>query len=110
MVMKKYADKNRADDSHIPAQAAQSALKQALENEEDADAEISEQDLQDLENADRNLSSDESQSADMLDNEDDEGVTLNEGPDEADLFDTGEDLDISEETLFPDIDPDSDNP
>lgn len=73
------------------------------------DAEISEEDIRDLEHSGQDRSSDESQSADLLDNEDYEGTGLNEGPDEDDLFDTGEDLDISKETLFPDEDPDSED-
>ena len=70
---------------------------------------VSETEAGDLENATNDLSSDESQVSDLLDDTDTDGDALNEGPDEQDLFDTGEDLDISEETLFPDEDPDSDD-
>lgn len=105
--MKKQEDKPQGS----PKRSGQADKDVARQDETtgNANAEISGQDLQDLENSGNDLSSDESRSADMLDNEDDEGAALNEGPDEEDLFDTGADLDISEEALFPDIDPDSDD-
>lgn len=45
-----------------------------------------------------------------LEKGDGEGTPLNEGPDDEDFFDTGEDLDVSKEELFPDEDPESEDP
>jgi len=64
-------------------------------NLSDDNSDVTEEELELLEEADRDTSSDESQAANLLDNEDDDGEELNEGKDEKNLFDTGEELDRS---------------
>jgi hypothetical protein len=59
----------------------------------DDDSDVSEEELELLEDAEIDTSSDESQAANLLDNEDDDGDELNEGKDDRSLFDTGQDLD-----------------
>jgi hypothetical protein len=72
----------------------------------DNDIDISPGELALLEEAERNASSDESIASDLLDNTDEDGDELNEGPDEDSLFDTGEDLDMPNSVNNPDIDAD----
>jgi hypothetical protein len=57
-----------------------------------------------LEDAEYDDSSDESITADMLDETDEDGDELNEGPAEHNRFDTGEDLDMPNSVVNPDID------
>lgn len=76
----------------------------------DGDVEITDQEIEDLQNAADGVSSDESiLSENFLDDEDMDGDELNVGPDENRLFHTGEDLDVSAEDLNPDLDPDSED-
>ena len=72
----------------------------------DENTDISPEELALLEEADRDTSSDESRAADLLDDTDEDGDALNEGPDEDSLFDTGEDLDMPNSVANPDIDAD----
>jgi hypothetical protein len=70
----------------------------------DEDTDISPDEIALLEEAERDTSSDESRSSDLLDDRDDDGDELNEGPDEDNAFDTGEDLDMPNDVNNPDID------
>ncbi len=72
----------------------------------DENTDISPEELALLEEADRDTSSDESRAADLLDDTDEDGDALNEGPEEDSLFDTGEDLDMPNSVVNPDIDAD----
>jgi hypothetical protein len=72
----------------------------------DESTDISPEELALLEEADRDTSSDESEAADLLEDTDEDGDALNEGPDEDSLFDTGEDLDMPNSVNNPDIDAD----
>ena len=75
----------------------------------DDDTDISATEIALLEEAEMDTSSDESRASDLLDDVDDDGDELNEGPDEDNLFDTGEDLDISEDVINPDKNADEEN-
>lgn len=70
----------------------------------DEDTDISPDEIALLEEAERDTSSDESRSSDLLDDRDDDGDELNEGPDEDNAFDMGEDLDMPNDVNNPDID------
>lgn len=83
----------------------QERQEKSKDNLIDSKVEISEDEIEDLENAANDTSSDESQSSkDFLDDEDLDGTPLNEGPDEDKLFHTGTDLDVEDEDLTPDND------
>ena len=75
----------------------------------DGDTDISPEEIALLEEAERDTSSDESRSSDLLDDTDDDGDELNEGPDEDYAFDTGEDLDMPNDVNNPDIDEEDEN-
>lgn len=62
-----------------------------------------------LEEAERDTSSDESRASDLLDDRDEDGDELNEGPDEDNAFDLGEDLDMPNDVNNPDIDEEDEN-
>jgi len=70
----------------------------------DNERDVSKPELQDLDNAEKNIPADESRSRDIPDTEDNDGAPLNEGPDEEDLFDTGENQDVPPSDLFPEDD------
>lgn len=57
-----------------------------------------------LEEADRDTSSDESRTANLLDHTDEDGEELNEGGVTDNAFDTGSDLDMPNDVNNPDID------
>ncbi len=70
----------------------------------DAGSDISPEELQLLERTEFDYSSDETQSAGLLDQVDEDGDVLNEKSGEAqNYFDTGEDLDIPNTVMNPDI-------
>jgi len=70
----------------------------------DPDTDISADEIALLEEAERDTTSDESRASDLLDDADDDGDELNEGPDEDNAFDLGEDLDMPNNVNNPDID------
>lgn len=96
---------NRDDDYRLPGDLPESnadfggaAEDEGFDDDNnlvDDESDVSDEELELLEEASIDTSSDESQAANLLDNEDDEGDELNEGKDEKNLFDTGEDLDRS---------------
>lgn len=103
------------DDYRLPRElpeeepAERSGLASQLQQDEeegllDEDSDISPEELALLEEAERDTSSDESRASDILDDRDDDGDELNEGPDEDNAFDTGEDLDMPNDVNNPDID------
>ena len=75
----------------------------------DPATDVTEQDIELLEEAEHDYSSDETRAADLLDDTDEDGEALNEGPDEGNAFDLGEDLDMPEDTLNPDHDMDEED-
>lgn len=75
----------------------------------DDESNVSPMEIALLEEADMDTSSDESRSADLLENTDDDGDELNEGPDDDNLFDTGEDLDVSKNMTNPDTNKDEED-
>lgn len=76
----------------------------------DPKVEISNREIEDLEQASQDTSSDETQmSENFLDDEDADGALLNEGPDLDSQFDTGQDLDVDPEDLYPDRDMESED-
>ncbi len=75
----------------------------------DDESNVSPMEIALLEDADMDTSSDESRSADLLENTDDDGDELNEGPDDDNLFDTGEDLDVSKNMTNPDTNKDEED-
>lgn len=83
----------------------QEKQEKSKDNLVDPEVDISEDEIEDLDNSSNDTSSDESQSSkDFLDEEDFDGDALNEGPDEDKLFHTGTDLDIEDDDLTPDND------
>lgn len=76
------------------------------ENEDliDENTDISATEIALLEESERDTSSDESRASDLLDDRDEDGDELNEGPDEDNAFDMGEDLDMPNDVNNPDID------
>jgi hypothetical protein len=70
----------------------------------DEDTNITATEIALLEEAERDTSSDESRASDLLDDADEDGDGLNEGPDEDNAFDMGEDLDMPNNVNNPDID------
>ncbi|WP_118975218.1 hypothetical protein [Taibaiella koreensis] len=70
----------------------------------DDDTDISPDEIALLEESERDTSSDESRASDLLDDTDEDGDELNEGPDEDNAFDLGEDLDMPNDVNNPDID------
>ena len=83
----------------------QELQEKSKDNLVDSKVEISDDEIEDLEKAANDESSDESKSSkDFLDEEDSDGDPLNEGPDEDKLFHTGTDLDVEDEDLTPDND------
>ncbi|RYZ35758.1 MAG: hypothetical protein EOP49_33210 [Sphingobacteriales bacterium] len=70
----------------------------------DEDTDISAEEIALLEEAERDTASDESRASDLLEDRDDDGDELNEGPDEDNAFDMGEDLDMPNDVNNPDID------
>jgi len=75
----------------------------------DPATDLTPEDLELLEEAEHDYSSDETGAADLLDDTDEDGTALNEGPDEDNVFDTGEDLDMPDDTLNPDHDIDEED-
>jgi hypothetical protein len=69
----------------------------------DEDTNITATEIALLEEAERDTSSDESRASDLLDDADEDGDGLNEGPDEDNAFDMGEDLDMTNDVNNPDI-------
>lgn len=67
------------------------------------ESDISPEELQLLERAEYDYSSDETLSAELLDETDDDGDILNESSGEQNYFDTGEDLDMPNSVMNPDI-------
>lgn len=70
----------------------------------DDNTDISPTEIALLKEAERDSESDETRASDLLDDADDDGDELNEGPDEDNLFDLGEDLDMPNDVNNPDID------
>lgn len=70
----------------------------------DGNTDISASEIAMLEESGMDLDSDEAVGSDLLDNTDEDGDPLNEGPDDDSLFDLGEDLDMSNDVNNPDID------
>lgn len=70
----------------------------------DGETDISPTEIALLEEAGMDTESDEAIGSELLDSTDEDGDLLNEGPDEDSLFDTGEDLDMSNDVTNPDID------
>jgi hypothetical protein len=89
-----------------PEQAENEIAAQQDEDDEliDGNTDISPTEIAMLEDAGLDLDSDEAIGSDLLDDTDEDGDPLNEGPDEGSLFDTGEDLDMSNDINNPDID------
>lgn len=75
----------------------------------DEETDVSPDEIALLEEAERDTSSDESRASDLLDDTDDDGDALNEGPDKDNAFDTGEDLDMPNDVNNPDIDEEDEN-
>lgn len=75
----------------------------------DAVSNISPEELQLLERAEFDYSSDETLSAELLDEVDDDGDALNESSGEENYFDTGEDLDMPNSIVNPDINQDEED-
>ncbi|PSK87406.1 hypothetical protein [Taibaiella chishuiensis] len=69
----------------------------------DANSNVSPEELQLLERTEFDYSSDETQVADLLDQVDEDGDVLNENSVAENYFDTGEDLDIPNTVMNPDI-------
>lgn len=74
----------------------------------DESTDISPEEIALLEESEIDDSSDETRASAILDNTDEDGDELNEGPDEDNLFDTGADLDMPDEVQNPDMDADED--
>jgi len=89
---------------------ANSEEESTRENLTDDRTEIAPEELELLDSTSYDSSSDESASSDLLDDEDDDGDELNEGPGEDSLFDTGEDLDMPRNITNPDADKDEEEP
>jgi hypothetical protein len=70
----------------------------------DDNTDISPTEIALLEEAEQDTSSDETRASDLLDDRDEDGDELNEGPDEDNPFDMGEDLDMPNNVNNPDID------
>lgn len=70
----------------------------------DGNTDISPTEIALLEESGMDTDSDEAIGSELLDNTDDDGDPLNEGPDEDSLFDIGEDLDMPNDINNPDID------
>ena len=73
------------------------------------ESDISPEELQLLERAEFDYSSDETLSAELLDETDEDGDALNEGSGEENYFDTGEDLDMPNSVTNPDINQDEED-
>ena len=105
------------DDYRLPRELPEEAvpdtgdLQEEAEDDDDLideETDISPAELALLEEAELDTSSDETRASDLLDDTDDDGDALNEGPDEDNLFDTGEDLDMPDDILNPDKNADED--
>ncbi len=75
----------------------------------DGETDISPVEIALLEAAEWDATSDETLASDLLDDTDEEGEELNEGPAEDNVFDTGEDLDMPNSVTNPDIDADEED-
>lgn len=85
------------------AEAAEKEAEQTRPAADDPSTDVSERDIAILDDSEASPSSDESRyGTGLLDEEDEEGDPLNEGPDENSLFDTGEDLDMPDSVMDPD--------
>lgn len=74
------------------------------------ESDISPEELQMLERAEYDYSSDETLSAELLDETDEDGDVLNESSgEEKNFFDTGEDLDMPNSVMNPDINQDEED-
>ena len=82
---------------------ARGVLDQPQDDLIDPVSDISPQELEMLEQAEYDYSSDETQSAELLDETDEDGDMLNERSGEENYFDTGEDLDMPNSVANPDI-------
>ncbi len=104
------------DDYRLPRELPEqeNADPVPLEEEEEREiltdgvTDISPEEIDLLAESERDSSSDESRTADILEDTDEDGERLNEGPDEDNPFDTGDDLDIPDDVRNPDIDADED--
>jgi len=70
----------------------------------DGNTDISPEEIALLEQSGMDMNSDEAIGSDLLDNDDDDGDALNEGPDDDAMFDLGADLDMPNDVNNPDID------
>lgn len=73
------------------------------------ESDISPEELQLLERAEFDYSSDETLSSELLDETDEDGDALNESSGEENYFDTGEDLDMPNSVMNPDINQDEED-
>ena len=105
-------------DSRLNKAAQEEDMERAARRREQPDPEdplndpstdITPEDIELLEEAENNYSSDETKASDLLDDTDEDGTALNEGPDEDNVFDTGEDLDMPDDILNPDHDIDEED-
>ncbi len=74
----------------------------------DGNINVSPEEIVLLKESEQDNSSDETWASDILEDTDEDGERLNEGPDEDNVFDTGDDLDIPDDVLNPDIDAEDD--
>src|SRR5690554_3527202 len=102
-------DKNKENfknyDDNSGSNLANSEKNREQENQKH---DISKQETENLEKSGNDLTSDESINSGLLDDEDTEGIPLNEGPDDDHLFDVGEELDVRPDDLNPDLDNEKD--
>jgi len=82
----------------------EAALKDEDDELIDGNTDISPTEIAMLEESGMDLDSDEAIGSDLLDDTDEDGDPLNEGPDDGSLFDLGEDLDMTNDIANPDID------
>lgn len=91
------------------AVVARGVQEEQPEDLTDAVSDISPEELQLLERTEFDYSSDETLSAELLDEVDDDGDALNESSGEENYFDTGEDLDMPNNIVNPDINQDEED-
>jgi hypothetical protein len=99
-------EEERGDDEDAEQVGQDDDINDDLIND---DTDISATEIALLEEAERDTSSDESRASDLLDDRDDDGEELNEGPDEDNAFDMGEDLDMPNDVNNPDINEEDEN-
>ena len=91
------------------AVVARGVQEEQPEDLTDAVSDISPEELQLLERTEFDYSSDETLSAELLDEVDEDGDALNESSGEENYFDTGEDLDMPNNIVNPDINQDEED-